>query len=113
MQKVKLKAIEFDVDFRKNEVTNYNAFAKSKKFPGELKPNEAFLFISKSGNQLMWVLNVIEFDNERGRTIEIFDTRRWRILRSTWDPYMLQNYANEVGIHLVGFRRFEEVYSKR
>jgi len=105
MINLKLKAIKFDVDFRKNEWTNYQEFKKSKKFPGELANNEAILFVSKSRNQLIWVLNI--FEDEK----IIVDSRRWRIFGGTWEPLMLQNYAESAGLHLVGLRRFEEIYA--
>ena len=107
MMNLRLKAIKFNTDFRKNEWTNFKEFKKSKRFPGELKANEAILFVSKSGNQLIWILNVA--DAESGR--QIVDSRRWRITGSqSWNPMMLQNYAEKVGIHLVGLKRFEELY---
>jgi len=105
MINIKLKAVKFDTDFRKNEWTNYKSFKKSKYMAGGLNKNEAILFVSKSRNQLIWILNVTE-DDER----PVVDSRRWRILSGTWDPLMLQNYAEEVGIHLVGIRRFEDMY---
>ena len=115
MNRVRLKGVRLDVDFRKNEATNYDMFKRSKIFPGELHKNEVFLFISKSGNQLVWVLNVDQietaFANKRGNfERRIVDTRRWRIEGGTWNPHLLQNYANDCGLDLVGFKRFEDRY---
>jgi hypothetical protein len=111
MNKIRLRAIKFDVDFRKNEWTNYNEFKRSRSFPGDLKANEAFLFVSKSGNQLIWILNIIDsYVVSEGRVNkQIVDSRRWRITSSqTWDPLMLANYAIEVGIELIGIKKFED-----
>jgi hypothetical protein len=118
MQTIKLKAVKFDVDFRFNDLSNYDAFRKSRQFPGELHSNEAYLFISRSGNQLLWVLNVLQIEttrpNRSGRyDRRVIDTRRWRIEGGQWNPALLQNYANEVGLDLVGFRRYEESYFNR
>ena len=76
------------------------------------------LFVSKAGNQLLWVMNVdtveTPFKNKRGRYgRRVIDTRRWRIEGGSWSPLMLQNYANDVGIDLVGFRRLEQQYLDR
>ncbi len=119
MMRVRLKAIKFDVDFRKTELTNYDTFSRSRSFPGQLSANEVYLFISKSGNQLVWILNMSEVDaprpNKRGRTNRrMIDSRKWRIEGGTsWSPMMLQNYAQDVGLDLVGFKRFEDLYDER
>ncbi len=119
MQRIRLKAIKFDVDFRKSELTNYDSFRRSKLWPGELGTNEAFLFVSRGGNQLVWVLNVSSVEathaDKRGYLDRrMIDSRRWRIEGGTsWNPMMLQNYANEVGLELIGFKRFETVYEER
>lgn len=105
-QKVKLKAICFDQDFRFNEFSIYESFRKSKRFPGELGSGEVFLFVSCTGNQLLWVLNVSQVDAV-GSQQSLIDTRRWRLSGSYWNPAMLANYAAEVGIELVGIRKFE------
>ena len=73
MDKIKLKAIKH-ADFRKSEWTNYLEFKRSKKFPGELALNEAFLFISSTGNQLIWILNITNGPLNHS----IVDSRRWR-----------------------------------
>jgi len=110
MIRIKLKAIQFDTDFRKNEWSNYKEFKKSKRLRGELKANEAILFVSKRRDQLIWILNVGITGIDIGKPKEFIDSRRWRILGGTWDPLMLQNYAEEAGIHLAGIRRFEDLY---
>ncbi|MCK5617304.1 hypothetical protein KAR91_86370 [Candidatus Pacearchaeota archaeon] len=107
MDRIKLKAIKY-VDFRKSEWTNYQEFKKSKKFPGELTHNEAFLFISNTGNQLIWMLNVA--NGPLGH--RIVDSRRWRFTgTSSWNPLMLANYAEEVGIELIGIKKFQEIFA--
>ena len=117
MKRVRLKGVKLDVDFRKSEATNYDAYKKTKKFPGELGTNEVFLFVSRSGNQLVWVLNVGELDtdypNQRGSYCRrIVDTRRWRIEGGSWNPHLLQDYANDSGLDLVGFKRFEQSWAE-
>lgn len=112
--KLKLKAIISDADFRKSEVTLYDEFLWSKSYPGDLNKNECFLFISKTGNQLLWFFTQIkEIDGYKGKPTNIFDSRKWRIVNGVWHPFMLANYASEVGIELVGIKRFEEIYDDR
>ena len=115
MQSIKLRAVRFDVDFRLRDLRSYDEFRNSNKFPGELRRNEAYLFVSRSGDQLLWVLNVSQVEVSRPNRLgqyqrRIIDTRRWRIEGGTWNPMMLQNYANEVDLDLVGFRRYEDQY---
>jgi len=112
MEKIRLRAIKFDVDFRKSEHTNYKIFKKSKKYPGDLKSGEAFLFVSKSGNQLIWIIYVGVTGIDIGTPKEIVDSRRWRIIGGQWNPLMLANYAEDVGVTLVGIKKFEELYAK-
>lgn len=111
MEKYNLKAIKFDVDFRSSEMSNYDHLVKKKHFAGPPGKREVYLMVSKSGDQLLWILNVNTIGrNGNGR--EVFDTRRWRLRRGSWAPYMLENYANAVGLSLVGFKRFEDSYAE-
>ncbi len=115
MLRMKLKAIKLDADFRKSEMTNYDALRKSRRFPGELKKNEVYLMVSKSGNQLVWILNTaqVSVNGHSDAVCEVVDSRRWRLRSGTWSPHMLENYANAVGISLSGFKRLEDAYSRR
>lgn len=110
MLKLRLKAIRYNCDFRKNENSLYNEFKASQNFPGELAKGEAYLFVSASENQLIWFLNATEVEAGR-KTVGLVDSRRWRLLsHSKWHPMMLANYASDAGIELIGIRRFEEAY---
>jgi hypothetical protein len=111
MQRYNLKAIKFDVDFRSSEQSNYEYYRKKKHFPGPPGKHEVYLLVSKSGNQLIWILNVGEV-GKNGSQREVFDSRRWRLRRGSWSPHMLENYANAVGLSLVGFKRFEDSYAE-
>lgn len=109
--RMRLKAIVFDVDFRYNEFGQYDTFRASKAFTGKLAQDEAYLFVSKSRNQLLWVMNVGKSEALEGR--EIIDSRRWRIRgHAQWTPSMLEDYAGEVGIKLLGISRFKEQYAQ-
>ena len=119
--KIRLKAIKFGVDFRKNELTNWNIFRKSKDYKriGTLTRSEAVLFVSVSGNQLLFILNTTKLNRsyQRGGFIyeleprQVIDTRRLRLEGTApWNPMMLSNYAKSVGLELIGFKSFETQY---
>lgn len=116
MIRLKLKAIAFDLDFRFSEATNHELFKKSKHYPGELATGEAFLFVSRTGKQLVWLLNTQEiFSHGRHGKIRkrtLTDSRRWRLSGGSWNPAMLANYATDVGIELLGLKRFEVQYGE-
>lgn len=112
MERIRLKAVALDVDFRQSELTNYKDFVK--RTGVELaRKGEAILLVSGSENQLVFVLSMSDITSTHGTECSVLDTRRLRLTRSTWNPLMLQNYANERGLHLEGFRRFEEVIQER
>jgi hypothetical protein len=111
MEKYTLRAIKLDVDFRSSEISNYDFLVKKKHFPGPPAKRDVYLMVSKSGNQLIWVLNVGSV-GKNGDQRDIVDTRRWRLRRGSWNPHLLENYANAVGLSLVGFKRFEEIYAE-
>ena len=112
MLKIRLKGIVQNVDFRQSELTNYEAFRRTKRFQGDPKLGEAYLLISTTGNQLVWILkyeaDVTVFQTERRR----IESLRFRISGGYWNPLMLANYAEEVGIDLVGIKRFEEAFAE-
>lgn len=110
MQRLRLVAIRFGVDFRKSELTNYMIHRRT--LP-PLGSHEAFLFVSRSENQLIWILNFGDAKTARGKDAEIIDSRRWRLTAGTWSPDMLVNYAAEVGIELIGRKSFEQQFEER
>lgn len=109
LQKVRLKGIR-TVSFRQSELTNYDWLRKKRKFATDLKPNEVYLLVSKMGNQLVWILNDAQVKvGENGDAKRMLDTRRWRLdSRTPFNPLMIQNYANEVGIELVGIKKLQD-----
>jgi hypothetical protein len=112
--KLRLKAIIPNADFRKSEATLHDEFLRSRNYPGDLRKGECFLFLSKSGNQLLWFFTqVSQIKGFKDAEIEVYDSRKWRVTGGTWHPFMLANYASEVGIELVGIKRFEEIIDER
>lgn len=111
MKKYVLRAIKFGVDFRSSEVSNYDYLVKKKHFPGPPGRHEVYLMVSRSGDQLIWLLQVGQI-GKNGNGRGVVDSRRWRLRKGTWSPHLLENYANEVGISLVGFKRFEDAFAE-
>ena len=108
MTRVRLKAV-VACSFQRSEATNLALFQQEDFYPGDLRTGEAFLLVSKMNNQVVFVMRNPR-EVEAGK--KVLDTRRLRLDRGTWNPHMLQNYANEVGLHLVGFKRFEQIYDE-
>jgi len=115
---VRLKGV-VEVSFQRSEATNLGLYRKENYFPGELGEGEAFLFISKGADQVIFVFrSPLQFETRNvGGKVEkvqrITDSRRLRLDNGVWSPYMLQNYANRVGIYLIGIKRFEQICDER
>lgn len=114
LKRVKLKAIIM-CSFQRSEKTNLALFREDRHYPGDLQEGEAFLLVSKMGNQVIFIFrgpSTIEITGAP-RTWKVLDSRRLRLEGGTWSPYMLQNYANSVGINLVGLKRLEQIMEDR
>lgn len=99
--------------FQRSEVTNLDLYRQEPHYPGDLKKGEAFLLVSKMGNQVVFIFRDPVFSFGVGFAARrVTDSRRLRLDGGTWSPYMLQNYANEVGLHLVGLKRFETIHDE-
>lgn len=110
MMSIRLKGIVQDVDFRYNELSIYEKFRKSKSFVADPRVGEAILFVSKNGNQLLWVLGYDEDVMVQKTSRRRIETLRLRVSGGYWNPLMLADYAENVGIQLEGLKKFEEVY---
>lgn len=108
--RVKLVEIK-EVNFRQSEATNFAKLPKGKR--ESLKNGEAICFISRMGNQLVFVHKGGTFGKTaRGLQRTVVYSTRLRLTRGTWNPDMLANYADEVGLELIGLKRFEDHYAK-
>ncbi len=99
------------VSFRESEATNWDNFAKAE--PDLVRTfgaHDAVAFLSLSGAQLVFVYGFRSFVGKDGGKTAALVSQRIRLREGAWNPLMLQNYAESAGIHLVGLKRFEEVY---
>ena len=110
MIQMRLKKVFFDIDMRKSPETTYAELKKKKELPA-LRKGDGILLINKARTMMQFVFPPVEFDTfnhvERAVSVNISASQRFKIKGSTWSPYMLANYASEVGIDLVGHKRFE------
>jgi hypothetical protein len=107
-------------DFRKTEATNWDelraAYDKSRgaepgTIPPDVKKGEVVLMLSTLRNQLVFVYPPYEAQFN-GTTVKIVASRRLRIEGGRFDPRMLANYAEDVGLRLEGMKRYEEYFAE-
>jgi hypothetical protein len=111
IQGLRLKLVA-EVDFRKSEVTNWTELAKKGMIARHLGENEVVLLVNKKRTQIVFVSAAKAWPG-RKHAISIVHSRRLRITSGgSWNPLMLNNYAEEVGISLIGLKRFEDYYEE-
>lgn len=101
-------------DFRKNEATLMEEVAKEIK-QLRLTKHDAVCMISGGGKILRFVFGFLEHDmvDARGNTVagklqRILPSRTYRITaHGTFNPLMLANYAEAMGIELADIKKFE------
>lgn len=96
-----------EADFRKSEATIWQEKAAAGELP-PLRPGEVVCFISTNRRQIVFVQAPREWHTASSLDCQVFASRRLRLTRGGWNPLMLKNYAEEVGLVLDGLRRFEE-----
>ena len=107
--RLRLKGV-VQCSFTRSEDTNLKLYRQMTHYPGDLQPGEAFLFLARGGDQVVFVFADTSVDFG-GVKREVIDSRKLRLRTGTWSPYMLQNYANMVGLELVGIKRFEQIHA--
>lgn len=98
---MRLRYIE-QVDFRRSEITNFNDLRKREPaLIKSLKSDDVVLFISSRRTQIVfvWAQDRLTLG---GKDVNVTTSLRYRISGSTWNPLMLRDYAEAVGIHLEG-----------
>lgn len=110
MNAVRLRALWIGADFRFGEVALIEEFRKKKRPP--LQPGDAYLFVSRGLNQMLWVTQPYETDGFHGAVVKVYDTRRWRIIHGSWSPQMMSKYAEAVKLRIENVKTFEEQYAE-
>lgn len=105
-QRVQLRLVQV-TSFRRSEKTSFEALPAEER--DAMRPSEAICFVSKSGNQVVFVYRPTSVPLNGSGPVDVLPSSRLRLGRGRWNRYMLQNYANEVGLELVGLPRFEKI----
>jgi hypothetical protein len=110
-RKLRLKYVG-TADFRKTEATLIDEVKKE--IGGELGKNECIILVSGGKKILKFIFAILEHEmvNSAGtavnRITKVLPSRTYRITDGgTFHPYMLQNYANDIGIELAHLKRLE------
>lgn len=101
-------------DFRKSEETLNNEAMKEIR-DLKLGKNDAICMLSSSGKVMRFVFGFLEDDmiDARGNIVQdkrtkILPSRQYRITQhGTFNPLMLANYAEAMGLELTEIKRFE------
>lgn len=110
-----IKQIE-EADFRCSELTIFEKFSKKNREVVErLKREDVLVFISRSGNQFLFVHGFTKFagnDSAVDERKQALCSVRHRIIGGTWNPLRIRNYLAEAGIQVTGIPRFEDHYHR-
>lgn len=97
------------VDFRTSIDTHLRFLRTTEpQFQRSLKKDDVICLLSRRGNQLAFVWDLDLLGIQRGERIEVTRCVRLRLSRGAWNPLMLANYAEHVGLTLTGLARFED-----
>lgn len=111
-----LRRIVWPADFRRNEVSLLAALPRG--WLGSLRGNDCIVFVSGTGNQVLFVWRPVVVGTIAGTTRYAEHERiayvssRLRLNVGTFNPEMLANYAAAVGLNFDGIERFEERYRR-
>jgi hypothetical protein len=108
---MRLKFVQ-KVSFRSSEQSNWLAFTRSHRdVAATLREGDAICFLSQGEDQIVFVHGFDAWEDEAGKTVQVLATSRLRI-STKWDPLMLANYAEKVGLRLDGLKRFEDYFKE-
>jgi len=100
---MRLKHIE-TVDFRSSERTTFDALCALRPHLRRMRHDDVVLLRSRRGDQLqfVWAWDII--DGTR-----VLRSQRLRLDKKTpWNPLMLADYANTIGLELAGIKTFKQ-----
>lgn len=103
------------VSFQKSELNNfYNWADGNKKLLANFRQDDVVCFLNSQRNQLIfvWGYQTSIVGMPIRETLMVLRSVRLRMTSGEWNPNMLQNYANAVGLTLNGRERFETIYNR-
>ena len=96
------------VDFRHGVPFHYDELKKSNRLD-EVRADECILLVSQTGTRVAFVFREANTTSRNGEPVKVVSSFQLALDRRTpWSPLMLQNYAEQVGIELLGLKRFED-----
>ena len=98
--------------FRQNEETIWRDLHHAHRI--SLRPGDVALVVSKNGKQLLWYeADALGWTSQRPEQT-ILRSTRWRIGgRGTWNPLLVQWYAEKIGLELIGIKLLVEIVPDR
>lgn len=115
LRTVKLQAV-VPCSFQRSEYTNYMQWRrKNTALARSLREGDVVLLVSAQWDQLIFIYGFIGVhEREDGPIRPMIRSERYRLPSGgTFNPYMLQDYAAKVGLHIEGRRRFEDHFYAR
>lgn len=109
---MRLRYVE-TVHFGKSELTNFLDLVRRRpefmqaKSKARLGSDDVVLFVSRIGNQLMFLHGFDAFQET-----QVLRSLRLRINSGRWNPLMLVNYAKAVGLDIQGLKAYEDHVKK-
>jgi len=105
-----------EADFRRADLGIWLEFCNAKTnrtyankaFIESLKADDVVVFVSKLGNQLLFVHGFENLRTEAGDERIMLPSVRYRIVKGTWSPYMLSVYATAANMPITGLKTFEQ-----
>lgn len=96
------------VDFRRGVPTHVQELRSINRWP-TLGDRDVVLLISQTRSQLAFVYHDEKVHSSTGGDRVAVAHLRLQLDKSTpWNPLMLKNYAEKVGLDLLGLKKFEE-----
>lgn len=102
------------VGFGASEQTNYDTLVREVAAVRNLKlsSTDVVLLLSVQQNQLVFVHGFVKLWDGR-QNVDCLRSARLRLRAGQrWNPLMLVNYAQQLGINLVGLKTFEQHFNK-
>src|SRR4051812_20077310 len=96
-----------EMDFRRNDQTLYRDIEKEV----TLRRNDVACLVSKTRVQILFIHRPVDVDY-RGFKVDkttVYRSIRLRLSHGTWDPLMLKDYAESVGLELQGLQGIKDV----
>jgi hypothetical protein len=105
-----------EADFRRADLGIWLEFTNTKRnrvytnraFIQSLRTDDVVVFVSKGGNQLLFVHGFENLRTEAGDERVMLPSVRYRIVKGTWSPYMLSVYAKAANMPITGLKTFEQ-----